>query len=141
MKAKLNAYRVIVAVLAWLVLWETWTLWQLRRQLFTAGFINFQASKLSEDLESADWLAGKATNLQDHLEDREERRHILYSLEWYLNYFDHRTNSISDRDVRSLIYPTRTQLINRTIRYLRATSTHDFGDDPRVWLREELPSN
>ena len=129
-----KAYKISCALLVFLLIWSVWKYWSLQSQIVTAYFISNQARHLRNDIDTANSGAAFSRNAGA----LSERDQVLADLQWYLDYYDHRTNTLAGSRVLILTSTEREYAVRDAITYLRRGSTNDFGDDPYEWLKHEF---
>jgi hypothetical protein len=130
----IRAYKITTFSLVIIILWLAWKYWSLLGQVVTGAFVSHQAVHLRADIKNANEGAVYSKNV-GALSDRDQ---ILTDLSWYIDYFDHHTNTLARSPVLSFITIEREYVVRDAIAYLRRTGTNDFGDDPYQWLKHEF---
>jgi len=131
----IRAYKITIFGLAAVIVWLGWFYWCLWGQIVTGGFVSHQAVPLREDVKYAsEGIVLDASNGVMSMSDREI---ILNDLNWYINYFDHHTNTLARSPVLGFLWIERGYVVRDAIAYLRKTGTNDYGDDPYEWLKRE----
>ena len=129
----IRAYKITTFSLAIVVLWLGWKYWSLRGQVVEGSFISHQAFLLRESVSNAEQVGVNVTNAQAG----SSREIVLFALDWYIGYYDHRTNDLARSPLYGFIKTEREYVIRDALAYLRKTGTNDFGGDPYVWLKHE----
>jgi len=113
--------KYITVVLISLVIVLAWKYFSLRAKIFTANCIALQA----RDVRDAVRFSGA------------DQQAVLSSLDWYIGYYDRRTNELVDSGLLGLLRQDREGTVREAITYLRKNGTNNFGDDPYQWLHKE----
>ena len=129
----IKAYKITTVSLAIVVVWLAWMYWVLFAKMVNGAFISHQADLLRQSVKDADQEGVIPSNAQAN----SNRDRVLFALDWYIGYYDHRTNALARSPVYGFIKTEREYVVRDTIAYLRKTGTNDFGDDPYVWLKHE----
>lgn len=130
----MRAYKCIIFILTVMLVWVACKYLALSSKIMTAAFISNQASTLRNDIR----YASSGSAVSGSVGTLIGRDQILTDLNWYLNYYDHRTNELAGSKVLFFVRLEREYLVRDAITYLRQNSTNDFGDDPYVWLAHEM---
>jgi hypothetical protein len=120
----IRTYKIVSLTLVTLVVLLAWKCFTLYGHIVNANFVAAQAAQLRATVRAAnDGWTGSAS--------------VLDTLDWYIGYYDHRTNSLAGSGLLGLLWQDRERTVSEAITYLRKHGTNDFGDDPYKWLQKE----
>jgi hypothetical protein len=128
-----RTYKIATFSLAILAGWLACKYLSLYGQVMTGGFVSHQAVPLRAEIRDA----SEGGVYSKDAGAKSDRDMVLIDLNWYLNYYDHRTNELVHSPVLGLLQTERDYVVRDAIVYLRKTGTNDFGDDPYEWLKHE----
>jgi hypothetical protein len=129
-----RSYKLTTVALALLLVWIVYKYWRLSAQVMTARFISNQARNLEWEIEAAN--SGVVAHVNTGAP--RDRDMVLTRLNWYLDYYDHRTNEFAGSQVWGFVTTERKYVVRDAIAYLRKNSTNNFGDDPYMWIKHEF---
>ena len=120
----IRTYKIVTLGLVIVVVLLAWKCFRLYGYIVQANFVAAQAAHLRATVQAANggWT-GSAS--------------VLDSLDWYIGYYDHRTNSLAGSGLLGLLRQDRERTVSEAITYLRKHGTNDFGDDPYLWIQKE----
>ena len=120
---RIRTYKIITLTLAGLLIWVTWKNLSLKSKIFTANCVVLQADHLRE--------------VNTTFQGSKDCDTVLHELDWYVGYYDRRTNALAGSGLLGLLRRDRESVVRETIAYLRKNGTNDFGEDPYQWLNKE----
>jgi hypothetical protein len=112
--------KALIFFLAFLLMVVSWKYFRLYGNVVEAGFVAHQSYRLR-------------ISIKDANDGSEGPDRVLSDLDWYLGYYDRRTNDFKGTMVFNLLKVDREYTLSQTMTYLRKKSTNDLGNDPYKW--------